>query len=69
MPILDKDQQSFMDNEKINLSSDFELHYWATVLKSNPNDLKDAVKKVGNEVSNVKKLLYPDYDIYGENQR
>ena len=43
MPILDNDQQSFMDNQKINLSSDFDLRYWAIVLKCTPNNLKDAV--------------------------
>lgn len=54
-----KEKKLAEDNLRIDTEKEIELRYWSVVLKTNPAELKAAVKKAGTAVAAVKQLLNP----------
>jgi uncharacterized protein DUF3606 len=53
----DRTKKAVQDRTRINTSEDYELRYWSKKLGVTQDQLKAAVKKVGNSVSAVEKEL------------
>ena len=53
----DRTKKAVQDRTRINISEDYELRYWSKKLGVTQDQLKAAVKKVGNSVSAVEKEL------------
>lgn len=53
----DKSETGKPDDLRINVNEDYEVRDWTKKLNTTPEKLKDAVKKVGPMVSDVKKEL------------
>ena len=45
------------DRSKVNVHESWEVEYWTKRFDCTPNELKDAVNKVGVSVDNVRKEL------------
>lgn len=56
-----KEKKLPVDDHRINPDKELDLRYWSVILKSDPNQLKRAVKKVGTSVADVKRFLHPDW--------
>jgi len=52
-----KDKSGSPDRDRINVNQDFELQYWSKKFNVSEEVLKDAVKRAGTSVAEVKKLL------------
>lgn len=46
-----------LDAFKINVHEDYEVQYWSKTLKVSPDELVDAVNKVGPQASKVRQYL------------
>jgi len=53
----DKSKKGMQDRTRINTEEDYELRYWSEKFGVSQDQLKAAVKKVGNSVSAVEKEL------------
>ena len=53
----DKSKKGMQDRSRINTEEDYELRYWSEKFGVSQDQLKAAVKKVGNSVSPVEKEL------------
>jgi hypothetical protein len=53
----DLSKKGSQDRSRINTHEDYELRYWATKFGVSEDQLKDAVKKVGNSAEAVEKEL------------
>jgi hypothetical protein len=53
----DKTKRAPQDSSKINVHENYEVEYWTKKFGCTPQQLKDAVKKVGTGVEAVKKAL------------
>lgn len=53
----DKSKKAPQDSSKINIHEDYEIAYWTNKFGCTPEQLKDAVNKVGTGVEAVKKHL------------
>ena len=53
----DKSKKGMQDRTRINTEEDYELRYWSEKSGVSQDQLKAAVKKVGNSVSAVEKEL------------
>lgn len=53
----DKAKSGGQDRTRINLNEDYEVRDWAKKFGVTPEQLKDAVKKVGSQAADVKKHL------------
>ena len=53
----DKSKSGGNDRERINVNQDYELRDWSKKFGVTPEQLKDAVKKAGPMVDDVKKEL------------
>ena len=53
----DRTKKGIQDCTRINTSEDYELRYWSEQLGVTQDQLKAAVKKVGNSVTAVQKEL------------
>ncbi len=49
-----------LDAFKINVQEDDELKYWSKTLKVSPDELIDAVSKVGPQASKVRQYLHKE---------
>jgi hypothetical protein len=56
----DKSKKRPLDAFKINVHEDYELRYWSKTLKVSPDELKEAVSKVGPQASRVRQFLKKD---------
>ncbi|MFA4867912.1 MAG: DUF3606 domain-containing protein [Pedobacter sp.] len=52
-----KEQDQFADADDINMENDYEIQYWTSQLKVTNDELKEAVRVVGNEIEAVKIYL------------
>lgn len=52
-----KEQDQFADAAYINMENDYEIQYWTSQLKVTNDELKEAVRVVGNEIEAVKVYL------------
>ena len=53
----DKTKTGNLDRELINTGENYEVEYWSNKFNVTPEQLKAAVKMVGNSVEQVKKQL------------
>jgi hypothetical protein len=53
----DKSKRGPQDRSRINTGEDYEVRYWAEKFGVSPDQLKSAVKKVGDSVEAVEKEL------------
>jgi hypothetical protein len=53
----DKTKTGPADDKRVNVHEDYELRYWSGKFGVTPEKLKDAVRKVGPMVDDVKKEL------------
>jgi len=53
----DKTKSAPQDSSKINIHEDYEVEYWTKNFGCAPQELKDAVEKVGTGIEAVKKAL------------
>jgi hypothetical protein len=53
----DRSKKGVQDRTRINTSEDYELRYWSEKFGVSHDQLKAAVKKVGNSVAAVEKEL------------
>jgi Protein of unknown function (DUF3606) len=53
----DPKQKGGQDRSRINTSEDYEVRYWSTKFGVSAEELKAAVKKVGNSAEAVQKEL------------
>jgi Protein of unknown function (DUF3606) len=53
----DKTKKGPADASKVNVHEDYEVQYWRTKFGCTPQQLKDAVKKVGTVAAAVEKEL------------
>jgi hypothetical protein len=53
----DKSKKGPQDRSKINLSEDYEVRYWSEKFGVTADELRAAVKKVGNSADAVEKEL------------
>jgi hypothetical protein len=53
----DLEKKGVQDRTRINLGEDYEVRYWSDKFGVSKEELKAAVKKVGNSVAAVKKEL------------
>ncbi|WP_085622040.1 MULTISPECIES: DUF3606 domain-containing protein [unclassified Pseudomonas] len=49
--------RSTQDRARINVSEDWEVHYWTQKFGVTEQQLREAVKAVGNSTENVRKKL------------
>lgn len=50
----DKSKFEPVDPQRVNVKDDYEFRWWLRQLHCTPNELRDAVKAVGNSVDAVK---------------
>ena len=53
----DKSKPGGQDRTRINVNEDYELRDWSKKFGVSPEELKEAVAKVGNNVADVRKHL------------
>jgi hypothetical protein len=53
----DKSKRDTQDRSRINTGEDYEVRYWAEKFDVSPDQLKAAVKKVGDSAEAVEKEL------------
>ncbi|MDB5226937.1 MAG: hypothetical protein JWN78_1130 [Bacteroidota bacterium] len=53
----DKNKKDFHDRTRINVNEKYELQYWSEKFNVSPQQLKAAVEKAGESVSEVEKVL------------
>ena len=53
----DKTKKGPADASKVNVHEDYEVHYWTKKFGCTPQQLKDAVEKVGTGAAAVEKEL------------
>ena len=51
--------QDTLTNEPISIERDYETRYWARTLQCTETELREAVRKVGTEVEDVRRYLGP----------
>jgi hypothetical protein len=51
--------QDSLANEQISVERDYETRYWARTLQCTETELREAVRKVGTEVEDVRRYLGP----------
>jgi len=49
-----------LDAFKININEDYELRYWSKTLNVSPDELREAVNKVGPQASKVRQYFHKD---------
>jgi hypothetical protein len=53
----DKTKVGGQDRKRINVNEEYELRDWATALGVTPDELREAVAAVGDQVDNVREHL------------
>jgi hypothetical protein len=49
----DKSKRNYQDSSKVNTSESYEVRYWSNKFHCSKDELKDAVKAVGNSADRV----------------
>jgi hypothetical protein len=53
----DRSRRGSPDRDRIDVNDEHEVRNWSMVLKATPDQLKDAVRKVGNSADKVRQYL------------
>ena len=53
----DKTKRTGSDRDRVSLEQDYEVRYWTNELSASREELEEAVKSVGHEVSKVRQHL------------
>jgi len=55
-----KSKKRPLDAFKINVNEEYELRYWSKTLKVSPDELREAVDKVGPQASKVRQYFHKE---------